>query len=832
MLSGTPTGTSESATYTYTVTDADNNTANTDKDTLTFTIVVAADSTPAFASGAAIADQSLIRNSAMTSVTLPVATGGNGTLTYSLSPALPTGLSFTLSTRVLSGTPSVTKASTTYTYTVSDADSDTATLTFTITVYGTDSAPAFASGTSIANQALIQNSAMTSVTLPAATGGNGALSYSLSPSLPTGLSFDAGTRVLSGTPSATSASATYTYTVSDGDNNTANTDKATLTFTIVVDGTDSAPAFADNASIANQSLTQNSAMTSLTLPAATGGNGALSYSITPALPTGLSFNASTRALSGTPTAVSASTTYTYTVSDGDNNSASTDKDTITFTIVVTAAVTDTAPAFADDASIANQSLTQNSAMTDLTLPAATGGNGTLSYSISPALPTGLTFTASTRVLSGTPTGTSASATYTYTVSDGDENTADSDEDTLTFTIAVAAAVADTAPSFGSSTIANQSLTQNSAMTSLTLPAATGGNGTLTYSLSPALPTGLTFTASTRVLSGTPTGTSASATYTYTVSDGDENTASTDKDTLTFTIAVAAEPDTAPSFGSSTIANQSLTQNTAITDLTLPAATGGNGTLSYTLTPALPSGLSFTASTRVLSGTPAAAAASATYTYTVSDGDNNTASTDKDTLSFTIVVAADTAEGAPGKPTGFTVAPVKQAVVLKASATGSGITGWQYRHKRSGQDDSRYPRVEGLPVERRQHARQAGGHRHRGRGPAHQRHLRLPGARGQQQRQRPDFGRVHGRLPAVQRPHLRHQPRRREPEGGRQLRQQAGPVGRAADGRRHGDAGFLGGQWFHHRVGGHRPQRPGPPERTDLQLVELEQEPGGGPDLVE
>ena len=49
---------------------------------------------------------------------------------------------------------------------------------------------------------------------------------------------------------------------------------------------------------------------------------------------------------------------------------------------------DTAPAFADNASIANQSLTQNSAMTSLTLPAATGGNGTLSYSISPALPAG------------------------------------------------------------------------------------------------------------------------------------------------------------------------------------------------------------------------------------------------------------------------------------------------------------------------------------------------------------------------------------------------------------------------------------------------------------
>ena len=171
--------------------------------------------------------------------------------------------------------------------------------------------------------------------------------------------------------------------MTDGDNNTASTDKDTLTFTIVVAAEDTAPSFADNASIANQSLTQNSAMTDLTLPAATGGNGTLSYSLSPALPAGLTFTASTRVLSGTPTGTKASTTYTYTVTDGDNNTASTDKDTLTFTIVV-AAEADTAPAFADNASIANQSLTQNTAMTDLTLPAATGGNGTLSYSISPA----------------------------------------------------------------------------------------------------------------------------------------------------------------------------------------------------------------------------------------------------------------------------------------------------------------------------------------------------------------------------------------------------------------------------------------------------------------
>ena len=65
---------------------------------------------------------------------------------------------------------------------------------------------------------------------------------------------------------------------------------------------------------------------------------------------------------------------------------------------------------------------------------------------------------------------------------------------------------------------------------------------------------------------------------------------------------AGSSDTAPDFGSATVANQSYTQNTAISNLTLPAATGGNGDRRYTLTPAPPAGLTFTASTRVLSGT--------------------------------------------------------------------------------------------------------------------------------------------------------------------------------------------------------------------------------------
>ncbi len=74
-------------------------------------------------------------------------------------------------------------------------------------------------------------------------------------------------------------------------------------------------------------------------------------------------------------------------------------------------------------------------------------------------------------------------------------------------------------SFGGATIADQSWHKDDAVTTLTLPAATGGNGTTTYALSPALPAGLSFDAGARTITGTPTVTSAQATYRYTATDG-------------------------------------------------------------------------------------------------------------------------------------------------------------------------------------------------------------------------------------------------------------------------------------------------------------------------
>ncbi len=89
---------------------------------------------PSFPAGSSPGNQTYNVGTAISALTLPEASGGDGPLTYSLTPTVP-GLSFnaTASVRRLTGTPT---AAGTYdmTYTARDVDGDTGSLTFAITV--------------------------------------------------------------------------------------------------------------------------------------------------------------------------------------------------------------------------------------------------------------------------------------------------------------------------------------------------------------------------------------------------------------------------------------------------------------------------------------------------------------------------------------------------------------------------------------------------------------------------------------------------------------------------------------------------------------------------
>ncbi len=354
-----------------------------------------------------------------------------------------------------------------------------------------------------------------------------------------------------------------------------------------------------------QTYRQNKAV-EFTLPAAIDGNGTVTYSLTE-LPDGLSFDAETLVVSGTPTAVTEKAIYTLTATDEDGDTGE-----MSFFITVLANV---APSFGD-ASVSAQSYLRKQAIESLTLPQAIDGDGTLTYALTPDLPTGLRFDAETRMLSGTPLEAMDEATYTLTATDSD-----GDEATLMFTLSV---MADPMPAFGDTTIAAQGY-QHQAIDPLTLPQATGGDEPLTYTLTPDLPDSLTFDAETRIVSGTPLEAMDETTYTLIATDGNG-----DEVYLTFTLEI---PDLMPTFGDTTIVAQSYLVNQRIESLALPQASGGDGTLAYILLPFLPEGLAFDHETRVLSGTPTEATAEATYTLSAIDADGDVAS-----LPFTLEVS--------------------------------------------------------------------------------------------------------------------------------------------------------------------------------------------------
>ena len=364
---------------------------------------------------------------------------------------------------------------------------------------------------------------------------------------------------------------------------------------------DRKPSFGSQA-IANQTYTTGSMINALVLPAATGGDSPLTYNLAPNVPS-LQFTPAIRTLSGTPTEAGIHS-MTYRVVDSDGDAA-----TLTFALVVTEpAPLDTEPSFGTQR-VPTQTYTAGTAITPLVLPASTGGNSPLTYSLAPNVP-GLQFTAATRTLSGTPTEAGIhSMTYRVVDSDGDAAT-------LTFALVVTEpAPLDAEPSFGTQRVPTQTYTAGTAITPLVLPASTGGNSPLTYSLAPNVP-GLQFTAATRTLSGTPTEAGIhSMTYRVVDSDGDAAT-------LTFALVVTepAPLDAEPSFGTQRVPTQTYTAGTAITPLVLPASTGGNSPLTYSLAPNVP-GLQFTAATRTLSGTPTEAGIhSMTYRVVDSDGD--------------------------------------------------------------------------------------------------------------------------------------------------------------------------------------------------------------------
>ena len=188
----------------------------------------------------------------------------------------------------------------------------------------------------------------------------------------------------------------------------------------------------------------------------------------------------------------------------------------------------------------------------------------------------------------------------------------------------------TVPSFGSTASPAYSWVKDNAV-SQALPAATGGDGGVTYSIEESLPAGLSFAAATRTISGTPTAAQAAANYTLAATDADG-----DKATLRFSIGIAGitvsidSPSvTEGDSGSKNLTFTATLSTASAQQVTVQYADAGTGTAT--------SGTDYTA---ITGGTLTFAAGTTSQTFNVSVTGDTT-----DEVDETILVTLSNASGA-------------------------------------------------------------------------------------------------------------------------------------------------------------------------------------------
>ncbi len=481
------------------------------------------------------------------------ATGGVGPYGFAVSAgALPAGLSLS-SAGSVSGTP--TEVGTfTFTITATDANGQTGSTAYTMALSAPTLTLSPGSGTLTATYGAAYTQVLT------AGGSPGPYTYSLSGTLPAGLSFSGNT--LSGVPTAPGS---YPVSITATD---AGLTGAGAPFSITQAYTIEVPSPTLMLTPATLPATTAGLAYSETL-SATGGVAPYTYTVTAGtLPTGLALS-SAGVLSGTPTeagsfAVSVTATDTYGQAV-----------TRAYTLVVATPTLALSPA-AGALPNASAGVAYSQSLT------VSGGIAPYTTTLAGTLPTGLVFDTATRQFSGTPT---QSGSFTLTVTVTDSTTGIPATLSATYTLVVQVPALTMTPETVPGATAGIAYTQTFV--------ASGGIAPYQYAVTGTLPAGLALNATTGQLAGTPT---QAGSFDFSISATDSTTGTAASFTRAYTLAVSAptivvDPETLPS------ALQSVPYNAAL------SARGGTAPYTFAVDAgALPAGITLTTA-GALSGTP-------------------------------------------------------------------------------------------------------------------------------------------------------------------------------------------------------------------------------------
>lgn len=551
------------------------------------------------------------------------ATGGATPITWSITAgSLPTGLALNAATGAITGTPTTAGTSN---FTVQAADSSTPALTATKALSITIIPALTITTTSLPNGI---TSTAYSASL-ASTGGSGAVAWSVTVgSLPVGLTLNANTGAITGTPT-TAGTSNFTVQAADSGTPQQKVTKA-LSITIVQQLVVTTSALPSGAITSTYAATLASG----------GGTPAVTWAITTgSLPTGLTLNAASGAITGTPTGPSGLSSFTVQATDSGTPQQTASK-ALTININPVLAISTTSLPSGTVNTAYSQQLQTNG-----------GGIAPISWTVTlGSLPPGLTLS-SGGLISGTPT-TATGSPFNFTVQAADSGTP---QQTATQALSISIS---TAPL----SVATTSLPNgvNGQAYSATLTSA-GGIPPVTWSISSgSLPSWATLTPGTGAITGTPNAT-GTATFTVKATDSTTPTAQTATKSLSITV-VNALTITTSSLPVGTVGNP---YNTTV------AATGG--TTPYTWSWAaqagssLPPGLGINSSTGAISGTPSTNTGSP-FNVTVSVADaTNPQQTAQANFSITITVAALTVTTTSGQlPAGTVNTAYPNNVNLSAS----------------------------------------------------------------------------------------------------------------------------------------------------------------------